>query len=145
MGTRVTAKKCKETAKVDLDAESIKEAHNQRQKLTGEKRFKFEIGKIEATEKLLDQMEKTKKLMLARDKTPDGSFINFVWKSFARHCLCEWGDISQRDRKANDQAIKTEGELFSTYKHTKYPTICILTDADRSQTVIGLQNEFHQV
>jgi len=124
------------------DAALVRDAHNRRQELTGRTEFKFEIGKIASSEKLLDQMEKTKKLMLERDKTPEGSFISFVWKSFARHCLRDWGDVSQEDREANNQALKTVGELFSTYNHTEYPTICILTEADRSETAIGLQDDF---
>jgi len=124
------------------EAALVRGAHDTRQRLTGRTEFKFEIGKIVSSEKLLDQMEKTKKLMLERNKTPGGSFSSFVWNSFARHCLCDWGDLSQEDREANNQALKTGSELFSTYNHTKYPTICILTEADRSETAIGLQDDF---
>lgn len=117
----------------EYDAARIRDGHNKRQELTGKPGFKFEIGEIAASEKLLHQM----------DKTPDGSFSNFVWDSLARHCICDWGDISQEDRETNNRALKTNCELFSIYKHTKYPTICILTEADRSETAIGLQSEFH--
>ncbi len=125
------------------DAESIRDAHETRQRLTGKKKFKFEIGKILTSGKVLNKMERTEKLMLERDKTPGGSFISFVWKSFARHCLCDWGDVSQEDRRANNKALKTGVELFSTYNHTEYPAICILTEADRSETAIGLKDDFH--
>jgi hypothetical protein len=65
-------------------------------------------------------MEHTKKLLLKMNKTPGGSFSNFVWNSFARHCLCDWGDISQEEKYANNKALKTSRELFSTYNHAKY-------------------------
>jgi len=128
----------------NLDSISLRESHKERRRLTGKKKFKFEIGTIAASEKLLDQMEKTRKVMLERDRTPDGSFISFVWKSFARHCLCDWGDVSQEEKDNNNKALKSGEQLFSSYKHTKYPTICILTEADRSQTGIGLSEEFSE-
>lgn len=124
------------------DAMLVKNAHDKRQRLTGKTKFEFEIGCIAASEKLLDQMERTKKLMLERDKTPNGSFISFVWKSFARHCLCDWGDISQEDKGTDNKSLKTGGVLFSMYTHAVYPTIGIMTDADRTETAIGLLDEF---
>ena len=138
MGKRASAKEIDERD----TARMIEDAHKERQKLTGKTEFEFEIGVIAASEKVLDQMEPTKKLLLERNKMPGGSFSNFMWDSFARHCVCDWGDISQEDRKANNRALKTGGQLFSTYKHTEYPTICILTEDDRSQTGIGLESEF---
>jgi len=49
------------------EAALVRGAHDTRQRLTGRTEFKFEIGKIVSSEKLLDQMEKTKKLMLERN------------------------------------------------------------------------------
>ena len=126
------------------DAALVRDAHNTRQRLTGKTEFKFEIGKIASSEKLLDQMEKTKKLMLEKDKTPSGSFSSFVWNSFARHCLCDWGDIPPEERDANDQALKTGAPLFSTYTHVVHPTVCILTEADRHETAIGFPRDFEE-
>jgi len=125
-------KKRTESEDITSGNECIRNALKMRQRLTGKPEFKFEIGKISASENVLDQM----------DKTPDGSFANFVWESFARHCLCDWGDVSQKDQDSNNQAIKTGGALFSTYNHDKHPTICISTDADRSETAIGLECDF---
>lgn len=103
--------------------------------LTGRTKFNFEfqIGKDLWSEGLLDNMEKHR------------SFSDFSWECFARHCLCDWGDAPQEDKDANDEAFKTGGQLFSTYTHSVYPTVCVLTEADRSETVIGLLEEFQDV
>jgi hypothetical protein len=117
----------------EYEAACLREAHNKRQELTGRTEFKFEIGDIGQTVKLQRKIS----------KTPDESFISFMWDCFARHCLCDWGNISQEDREKNNQALQAKGELLSIYKHDKYPTICIFTEANGAQTVIGLQGEFH--
>ena len=118
----------------EYDAARIRDVNNRLQELAGRTESKFETGKIAASQHLLDQM----------DKTPDGSFSSFVWDSFTRHCLCDWGNISQEGQEANNQALKTGGELFSTYTHVVYPTVCILTEADRHETAIGLPEDFEK-
>jgi len=106
-------------------------AHSMRRKQTGKRKFKFEIGRVATSEKILDKMEENR------------SFADFYWSSFGRHCLCDWGNVSQEDKEANDQAIKSGGPLFSSYTHpVEHWTICILTEADRSETAIGLPEEF---
>jgi len=112
---------------------------------TGKTDFEFEIGKLLVTEHVLDRKEKTQKLLREKDRSVHGSFSSFVWDSFARHCLCDWGDVSQKEKDANNQALKTGGQLFSTYTHAFHPTTCILTEADRSQTAIGLLEEVKEI
>lgn len=116
----------------EYEAACLRDAHNRRQELTGRTEFEFEIGDTGHSVKLQRKI----------DKTPDESFINFVWDCFACHCLCDWGDIAQEDRENNNRALQEKGKLLSMYKHDKYPTICIFTEANRSQTVIGLQDDF---
>ena len=102
-----------------------------RQRMTGKTEFQFAIGNLANSERILDIMEK--------DKT----FDDFVWGSFTRHCTCDWGDIDEESRKANNQAIKKGGCLFSEYIHPEYGKLCILTENDRATTVIGLSDEFY--
>ena len=127
---------------VEYDVARVKEARNRLQEQNIGIEFKFERGQIAASEKLLDEMEKDGTLRLEKGKTHSGGFDGFVWKSFDRHCLCDWGDISQEDREKNNRALQTKGGLLSIYKHDKYPTIGIFTEANGSQTVIGLQDDF---
>jgi len=127
------------------DDEQIREAHLAREMYTGKKEFKFEIGLIAASENVLNRMEKTKKQLRDNNKTEHGSFTNYVWDSFARHCLCDWGDITPEEKTDNEQALVKGGQLYSVYTNAVYPTISILTEEDRSETAIGLLNEFGEV
>jgi hypothetical protein len=95
-----------------------------RQKMTGKSEFQFPIGNLAIGEHILDTMGS------------DEKFDDFVWASFARHCTCDWGD-NEELRKVNDQAMKKGGSLISEYKHPEYGTLRILTEKDRSTTVIG--------
>lgn len=105
--------------------------HSVRRKQTGKRKFKFEIGRLATSEKVLDKMEKGR------------NFADFYWSSFGRHCLCDWGNVSPEEKKTNDQAVKSSGQLFSSYSHPVEPwIICILTEADRSETMIGLLEDF---
>ena len=125
----------------DIDAALIREADLLRQELTRRTDFAFEIGKLAFSESVLNRKEKTKKLLSEKDRTVHGSFTQFCWDSFSRHCLCEWGDVSPEQKDTNDQALKAGGQIFSMYTHARHPTICILTEADRSKTVVGLEEE----
>jgi len=126
------------------DSACVQEAHRLRHELTGSTEFAFEIGKIAFSENVLDKKEKTKKLLREKEKSIHGSFAQFAWDCFARHCLCDWGDVSPEQKNANHQAVKTGGQLFSTYTHAGHPALCILTEADRSETIVGLAEEFKE-
>ena len=126
---------------VDDDIDEVKEAHFRRESLTGQKDFRFEIGRIAMSEDILDNMEQTKKELRERDKTPHDSFNGYVWSSFTRYCLCDWGDISPEEQKDNEEALSNGRQLFSVYNNDVYPSIAIITRDDRSETVIGLLSE----
>ena len=100
-----------------------------RRELTGKTDFQFQIGNLAVSKRVLH-------------RTEDESFDDFVWDSFARHCICDWGDIDEEARKANDQAIKEGGYLLSEYEHIKYSKLYIFTQIDRSETVVCLPDEF---
>lgn len=120
----------------------IDEAHSLREELTRAVDFDFEIGAISLDTGVLNKMEKTKKLQFKKEQTNEGSYIGFIWKNFSRHCLCDWGDVSQEQKDNNTDSLKSGGQLFSIYVNPVHRTICILTEADRSETVIGLPGSF---
>lgn len=124
------------------NASLIREAKSKRHRHTGKRKFQFEIGRIAVTEAVLDKMEGTRKQLVDEDKTEAGSFSRFVWASFARHCLCDWGDVFPEEKQNNDRALKVGGQLASVYTHTTHPTICILTEDDRTETTVGLLSDF---
>ena len=140
------AQKREEGSRGEVSERGLSPSDEFRQLVTGrtEFKFEFEIGRLASGESVLDKTEKTKKLVMEKDKTPNGSFSKFCADSLARHCLCNWGDVSQEQKDANNQALKAGGQLFSTYMHDEHPTICILTQADRSETVIGFPEGFSE-
>ncbi len=138
------AQKGEESIRDQVPERELIPSGEMRQLVTGRTEFEFEIGRLASGESVLDKIEKTKKLVMEKDKTPNGSFSKFCADSLARHCLCDWGDVSQEQKDANNQALKAGGQLFSTYKHDGHPTICILTQADRSETVTGFPEEFRE-
>ncbi len=138
------AQKREEGSRGEVAEQGLSPSDEFRQLVTGRTEFEFEIGMLACSESVLDKMEKIKKLVMERDKTPNGSFSKFYGDSLARYCLCDWGDVSQEQKDANNQALKAGGQLFSTYMHDEHPTICILTQADRSETVIGFPEGFSE-
>jgi len=68
-------------------------------------------------------------------------FAIFVTDSLARHCNCDWGDLSAEDKKENDFSLDKHLRLFSVYKQGKF-VIWIISEADRSTTTILFPSEY---
>jgi hypothetical protein len=68
-------------------------------------------------------------------------FAKFVTESLARHCNCDWGDVSAEDKKENDFSINKHLRLFSVYKQGKF-VIWVITEADRSTTTVLFPAEY---
>jgi hypothetical protein len=46
-----------------------------------------------------------------------------------RHAAGDWGDLSDDDKAANDEAARSgDGRLFSSYATTEHGTLWIITD-----------------
>lgn len=58
-----------------------------------------------------------------------------------RHVRGDWGEVSETERRANLDALKSEGALTSRYEITPRLTLAILTNEARSLTVIQLPEE----
>ena len=71
----------------------------------------------------------------------DTQFAKFVTDSLARHCNCDWGEISAEDKKENDFSIDKHLRLFSVYKQGKF-VIWVITEADRSTTTVLFPAEY---
>jgi hypothetical protein len=51
-----------------------------------------------------------------------------------RHATGDWGEISEDDRGANDEAARSgDGRLFSSYATAEYGTFWIITDDIRGE------------
>jgi hypothetical protein len=71
----------------------------------------------------------------------DSSFAKFVMDSLKRHANCDWGDLSDEDKRENDFSLDKELRLLSAYKLGIFH-IWILTEADRSATTILFPEEY---
>ena len=75
-------------------------------------------------------------------------FAKFLIASLGRHCRCDWGELCDEDREANENALNHGERLFSVYgsgnfgKETGEMKIWIITEADRSTTTVLFPSEY---
>lgn len=62
--------------------------------------------------------------------------------ALSRHARCDWGECCREDKLANDQALKCGGRLLSVYRASSGTEFWIITEADRSVTMILLPSEY---
>lgn len=60
----------------------------------------------------------------------------------ARHLAGDWGDVPPEDAQLNDEALKSEGRLLSSYPIGGNERIWIITEWDRSVTTLLLPSEY---
>lgn len=58
-----------------------------------------------------------------------------------RHIGGDWGDLSQDDIKANENAITYGGRVFSSYRIGD-GRVWVITEADRSSTCLMLPEDY---
>lgn len=59
-----------------------------------------------------------------------------------RHVHCDWGDVSEEDRRANEEALKIGERLLSVYRTKHGLKVWVFTEADRSATTLLLPHEY---
>jgi hypothetical protein len=59
-----------------------------------------------------------------------------------RHVHCDWGDVGEEDRKANEEALETGERLLSVYRTNRGLKVWVITEAERSATTILLPHEY---
>jgi hypothetical protein len=63
--------------------------------------------------------------------------------ALARHHLCDWGDVSKNDKKANDEDARNGGGSIVSAYHSKDGTkFWVITEWDRSVTTVLLPEEY---
>ena len=96
----------------------------------------IQIRELVATKGIQQEMEET-----------------YGFKEFCMHCVlrhrnCDWGDLCEEDKQANDWAVDHEERLLSAYNIPKRyclgyaDKIWIITEADRSYTTILFPHEY---
>lgn len=96
----------------------------------------FQLGRIVFTHGVSDLMDS------------DSRFANFLQTCIGRHKNCDWGIISDENWDKNDDAVSHGGGLISNYIYRdtsgdgKDRTMSIITEADRSATIVGFEEGF---
>ncbi len=62
------------------------------------------------------------------------AFALFVTKSLKRHLNGDWGEMSEEDKKFNDEAIQNGSRIFSAYKEGEIK-IWIITEAKNEDEI----------
>ena len=65
-----------------------------------------------------------------------------IVRALARHSIGEWGDVCPEDKEANDDALRTNGRLFSVYHAANGTKFWVITEADRSITTVLLPSDY---
>ena len=91
--------------------------------------MKFALGRIVWTRGINDLV------------AADIIFAKFVMESLKRHANCDWGELSDEDKRENDFSLDKELRLLSSYQHDGIK-IWIITEADRSATTILFPEEY---
>ena len=91
------------------------------------KSAKFDLGQVVATPGALEALE-------SAGQTP-AEFLS-------RHAACDWGEVDDEDKQANDDSLKTGARLLSAYRTSLDERLWIITEADRSSTCVLLPSEY---
>lgn len=65
-----------------------------------------------------------------------------IMTAFHRHICGDWGDVNGSDEKANDLALKNGDRLFSVYHFENSRKFWIITETDRSYTMVLLPEDY---
>lgn len=59
-----------------------------------------------------------------------------------RHAAGDWGNLDPEDVKANEEALSSEGRLFSSYEIEGKGKLWCITEADRCATTLLLPEDY---
>jgi hypothetical protein len=65
-----------------------------------------------------------------------------VLVSLARHANGDWGDVCEDDRRENEFSLERGFRLLSVYRDESETTFWIITEADRSATIVLMPDEY---
>jgi hypothetical protein len=88
---------------------------------------KFSLGQIVATPGVLEALEQSRQTA--------AFFLD-------KHGSGDWGEISNGDKKLNDEALVSGERLLSAYRTLKNERIWVITEADRSSTCLLKPSEY---
>jgi hypothetical protein len=87
----------------------------------------FALGRLTSTPGALEALQES-------GQTP--------WFFLSRHVAGDWGDLSDEDRRLNDEAVKDGSRILSAFRTLKGKKVWIITEADRNVTTLLLPEEY---
>ena len=89
--------------------------------------IRFQLGQMVATPGALSALEKAEQL--------PAEFLD-------RHVNGDWGEVPDADKQENELSVEQGFRILSAYTTSAGDRIWILTEADRSATIIMLPEEY---
>ena len=89
--------------------------------------IRFPLGRVVATPGALRALEKAEQL--------PAEFLD-------RHVNGDWGDVPDADKQENEVSVEQGFRILSGYTTSAGDKIWILTEADRSATILMLPEEY---
>ena len=89
--------------------------------------IRFPLGRVVATPGALRALEKAEQLPAA--------FLD-------RHVNGDWGDVTDADKQENEVSVEQGFRILSAYTTSAGDRIWVLTEADRSATIILVPEEY---
>ena len=89
--------------------------------------IRFPLGRVTATPGALQALERAEQL--------PAEFLD-------RHVNGDWGEVPEEDKQENELAVEQRFRILSAYTTSAGDKIWILTEADRSTTILMLPEEY---
>jgi hypothetical protein len=89
--------------------------------------MRFPLGRVGATPGALRALEKAEQL--------PAEFLD-------RHVNGDWGDVPEEDKQENEFSVEHGFRILSAYTTSAGEKIWVITEADRSATIILLPEEY---
>ena len=89
--------------------------------------IRFPLGRVVATPGALSALEKAEQL--------PAEFLD-------RHVNGDWGEVPEEDKQENEISVEEGYRILSAYTTRAGDKIWILTEADRSATILMLPEEY---
>jgi hypothetical protein len=89
--------------------------------------IRFSLGRVVATPGALAALEKAEQL--------PAEFLD-------RHVNGDWGEVPDADKQENERSVEQGFRILSAYTTSAGDRVWILTEADRSATILMLPEEY---
>ena len=90
----------------------------------------YSLGKVVMTNSINSKMAESEK------------FANEITDCFKRYIVCDWGNMCDKDKEMNDNALRNGNDRILAAYNTSEGKVYIITEQDRSYTTILFADEY---